>query len=251
MGALILGIVLIIGYHYQTNNPVSRIKFARRNGYHIYFAAGFSGLVLLGFSTLIWLVIDYYNVASFLVGYTNIQTTLAFLNDYEQWNNLKAVAVSLLMFILSHLIVKFSTWYYKKRENQYFKKLLYVVNDFEKLIILATLNTQLIRVELDCGKVYVGIPESPDLENGVITHLTIIPFLSGYRDEKKSILFTNDYQVHYEKLVSDNLIRGDIREVISEFMIVLPAETIVIASNFDLDAYDVIHNHTIKSNGDE
>lgn len=249
MGALVLGIVLIIGYHYQTYHPTQRLKFSRRTGYHIYFKAGFSGLLLLASATFLWSVIDFFDFPSKLVTHTNIQSTVVLISDYGQWNNLKALAISIIMFIISCIINCLFRIYYFFFPLIFFKKLLNIVNDLERLIILATVEAEFIRVELDCGKVYVGIPKSPDIENGVITHLTIFPFLSGHRadDDNKSIIFANNYEKHYQSLLGDSDSENNTRieELMEEFMVVIPAESIIIASNFNLEAYTSIHNDKV------
>ena len=206
-------------------------------------------MLLLAFATFLWSVIDFFDFPSKLVTHTNIQNTVVLISDYGQWNNLKALAISIIMFIISCIINSLFRIYYSLFPLMFFNKLLNVVNDLERLIILATVEAEFIRVELDCGKVYVGIPKSPDIENGVITHLTIFPFLSGHRaDDNKSIIFANNYEKHYQSLIGDGASENNtnIKDLMEEFMVVIPAESIVIASNFNLEAYTSIHNDKVE-----
>ncbi len=245
MGALLLGIVLIDGYQFQRNHSVHRLKFVRRSGYHIYFSAGFSGFKLLVAATLIWTCVDYYDVPSKFIIHINNFSSVTFLKDQDQWVNLKITSVILLMLAISTICTWSVGKYYEYFKQLFFRELLTVVNDLERLIILSTINAELIRIELECGKVYVGIPDSPDLENGELTHLTIFPFLSGFRDEKKNIIFTNNYEKHYDSLVNNSNKGVDGYDIMNEYRIVIPMETVIVASKFNLDAYAEIHNSPV------
>jgi hypothetical protein len=246
LGALVLGIVLIIGYHYQTHHPIRRLELVRSSGYHIYFKAGFSGFVLLCLSVGIWLVIDFFDIPSSILEKNNFDKSLTFLKKPELWIDAKAAVIFFNMFILSFCYVKVRKIYYFIRKNRHLVRIDAVAHELEKLVISATRQVTPIRIELECGKVYVGIPETPNLEKGEVKYITLLPLLSGYLDDKKKIIFTNNYYRHYERNHSDldemseNSNHADIQNFskdIADFSIVIPVEGIVVSSRFSIEAF--------------
>ncbi|GAB5380500.1 MAG: hypothetical protein Alis3KO_26400 [Aliiglaciecola sp.] len=237
MGALILGLVLIIGYFYQTQHPIRRLELVRSSGYHIYFKAGFSGLVFLVPSVFVWSLIDYYNIPSAIFECLGLKKTITVIGDTEYWDVLKIAAIFLFVFFFSSLHVKIVKGRFPKNSNKLLKEVKKRANNLEKLIISSSADIKAIRVDLNCGKVYVGIPQNPDLEDGELTHLTMLPLLSGSRDKNLDIKFSNNYYKHYEnKHPGEN--HGELDwDAVYDFKIIIPTKDIVVASSFDPDAF--------------
>jgi hypothetical protein len=237
LGPLVLGLVLIIGYYYQTHHPIRRLELVRSSGYHIYFKAGFAGFVLLSISVFIWSIIDYFDLPSYLIDQYIKKESIVFLKDTQRWVVIKALIVFVMMFSVSTIYIFCVSIYYRLRKNRLLDEIKKIANDLEKLIINSTLNVSSVRLELDCGKVYVGLPEYPDLDGGELKYVTFLPLLSGYRDEKKNIVFSNNYYRHYQQ----NHIEDDSEELnvddVYDFKIVIPVKDIVVISNFDPEAY--------------
>jgi hypothetical protein len=236
MGALALGIVLIIGYFYQNNHPYRRLELIRSTGYHIYFKAGLSGFVLLTLAVVIWSLIDFFDLPSTLIDFLSLKDSLNYIKNNNHWDEIKMVAVFALMFLLSVLFVMFRQFFNTKEES--LKRVKDVAHELELLIINATISVSPIRIELDCGKVYVGIPETPNLERGEVKYITLLPLLSGYVDEQKKIIFNNNYYRHYEDNFSDHNINAtESHSSMKDFSIVIPVEQVVVASRFSIDAF--------------
>jgi hypothetical protein len=242
MGALILALILIVGYHYQSFHPIRQMELARSSGYHIYFKAGISGSILFFASLAVWFFVDYFDLPSQVLEFFITEQRLTYLKAQENWSYFKGAAIACLMFVISCLYCWACGFIYKSEEKR-FKHVVKIANEFEQLIINATYGTAYLRIELSCGKVYVGIPSSPELENGELTYINILPFLSGYRGDGNKILFTTNYESHYARIALEET-RPNLKPVhnILDFYIVLPVKNITIASNFDIDAYVAIQS---------
>ena len=243
MGALALGIVLIIGYFYQNNHPYRRLELIRSTGYHIYFKAGLFGFVFLTISVLFWLLIDFFDLPSTLIDFFKLKDSLHYIKDNNHWNEIKMVAIFALMFLLSANAVIFRKFFNNKEKS--LKRVKAVAHELELLIINATTSVSPIRIELDCGKVYVGIPETPNLERGEVKYITLLPLLSGYTDKEKKIIFNNNYYRHYEDNFSDHNINAtESHSSMKDFSIVIPVEQVVVASRFNIDAFIAFRKDT-------
>lgn len=233
MGAVLLGIVFIIGYSYQNSHPISRIALKRSESYHIYFKAGLQGLTLLFFTSLFWLCLDYYNYPSKLFEACFSGEAFMFLLRKEYWDELKVISVFTIMLTLSFIWCKLVCCFYWLFDNRKIKKIFSIVNDLERLIINQTIEVSPVRLELDSGKVYVGIPEMPSFDSGHLKYITVVPLLSGSVDANKKLTFNYNYYNHYQKLIASDFQQ----EKIEDFKVILPVEEIVTASKFSVDAY--------------
>lgn len=105
-------------------------------------------------------------------------------------------------------------------------------NELEQMINGAFLDAALVSFTMKSGKVYVGWPVSlPRPSRG--SYLSVLPLISGYRNEEQDIVFTTEYWDIYHKRQAageDDMYRG--------FLLVLSIEEITSASLFDLDVYD-------------
>lgn len=241
MGALALGVVLIIGYFYQSHHPYRRLNLVRSTGYHIYFKAGLSGIFFLLLAFVIWLIVDFFDLPSAFIERYQVQQKLTYISSNPpNWIEIKAVIIFLIAFLTCFIYVQFKIW--RSNKNSVFRHVKTLANDLERLVINSTVNVTPIRVELDCGKVYVGLPETPNLEHGEITYITLLPLLSGYVDDTKKLIFNNNYYLHYEEYYNSASTMDTEHETIESFSIVLPVSEIVIASQFSIDAFIAFRN---------
>lgn len=236
MGALALGIVLIIGYFYQNTHPYRRLELIRSTGYHIYFKAGLSGFIFLTIAVMLWSLIDFFDLPSQFIESINLKDSLNYVKNNNHWNDIKMVAVFALMFLLSASSIVIRNHFNNKEKS--LARVKAVAHELELLIINATTNVSPIRIELDCGKIYVGIPETPNLEQGEVKYITLLPLLSGYIDEEKKIVFNNNYYRHYEDNYSEHNINAtESHSSMKDFSIVIPVNQVVVASRFSIDAF--------------
>ncbi|MBE0379192.1 hypothetical protein [Pseudoalteromonas prydzensis] len=241
MGALVLGVVLILGYFYQSYHPYRRLRLVRSSGYHIYFKAGLSGLVFVLLATVTWLLIDFFDLPSNLVDGVEEKPKLTFIEqNISYWKEIKAVAIFLIALVFCSLNIFLCKLLSNKKKV--YEELASIANDLEMLIVKSTIEVKPIRVELDCGKVYVGLPETPDFESGEIKYITLLPLLSGYVDDKKKIVFNNNYYLHYEEYFNEKSDEETEHNSINDFSIVIPVEEVVVASRFSIDAFIAFRN---------
>ncbi|TMO07820.1 hypothetical protein [Pseudoalteromonas sp. S558] len=236
MGALILGVVLILGYFYQSYHPHRRLRLVRSSGYHIYFKAGLSGVVFLLLATFTWLLIDFYDLPSIVVDNVKYTSELTFIEqNITNLAEIKAFIIFIMAFIYCYLHILLCRLFSDK--ESVYKSLTSIANDLEMLVVNSTIEVTPIRIELDCNKVYIGLPETPDFESGEIKYITLLPLLSGYVDEKKKIIFNNNYYSHYEEYFNSSSEKETEHSNINDFSIVIPVSGIVIASRFSIDAF--------------
>lgn len=250
MSALLLGLVLIIGYRHQSKHPIHLLTMRRTSGYNIYFTAGMSGLKLFFCASLIWLVFDLFDSPTVLTKSLGFTDFLQALNLVPYTIELKFVLIVVLMATISQFSIDEATGNIRFNKDKYLEEMLSAANENEKLIITAAGKVEPLRVVLDSGKVYVGIPEKPNLDKGEVSHLTLLPLLSGYLDEKLQLQFTNSYLDHYDEYYSeggtpdDHLGHSDIRA----FIIVIKLDEVSLISHFNFDSYKKIHHSEVKLN---
>jgi len=124
-------------------------------------------------------------------------------------------------------------------------------NALERLFLDATDRDQMVILDLDSGKVYVGLiqwtPPTPGSEDSFIR---ILPILSGYRkDDTHEVEFTTTYASVIQKTVhreEDGYEGPRIRDMelpqkkrlkLDDFVKVIPSSQVVSAGKFDHEAY--------------
>lgn len=87
------------------------------------------------------------------------------------------------------------------------------------------------------GKSYIGYPVRSDMRTVDDTDVSIVPFLSGYRDPKtKELKITTEYWKVVEQCFVED---GPLEHLTPEdFKVVLPRREIASARGFDLGAYE-------------
>lgn len=243
MGALALGIVLIIGYYYQSKHPIRRLELIRTTGYHIYFKAGFSGFIFMILSMATWGIIDFLDIPSSIIDHFNLSGSFIYLENIDHWLELKTVAVFSIMSLYCFIAVFFRTFLISLDRNGLLERVQNIAHELELLIINCTLEVKPIRLELDCGKVYIGIPDKPNLEQGEVQFITMLPLLSGYVTDEKKIVFNNNYYRHYDNNFNEgNAHQEGEHSSMRDFAIVIPVKEIVIASRFSIEAFIQFRN---------
>jgi hypothetical protein len=246
VSALILGLILVVGYRYQAIHPIKRYLLTRNTGYNLYFRAGFSGLILAYFAIMSWAVIDAFDYPSTLADATSI--TKAINQGYR--SEMKAMLiVAIACFWCYSLAWLRSFWYWCFPEKK-LERICKIADELEKLVLTSygidwSKALKPVRVVMDSEKAYVGLLTEPDFEGGKLNHLSIIPLLSGYLNSKKDLKFTNNYYNHYKGFynIGDGTALGKSQNGrIEDFIIIIPVEKVQLISHFDVDAYLNIHN---------
>ncbi|AMC99360.1 hypothetical protein [Halomonas chromatireducens] len=93
-------------------------------------------------------------------------------------------------------------------------------------------------ITLENDKFYIGLPviiPEPDEESIASTSIQIIPVASGYRDKKKNLTFTTEYDFHLSELTNHDCIS-------------IPRDKLLTVSGFSFDTYKRLQNNFNKGN---
>lgn len=265
MTAIFLAVILIVGYHFESKHPLRRLKLVRQTGYNLYFRIGYTGFQ----HALIALV-----PSLFVVLLTAIINDVEYNAVYTDRNYAAFFSTTLLLNIMlfAVLIMKARLLVIQKRfegvtvngyeiedENKpsaekqaIYQSLLDVATDREQLIIEAARDVIPLRVILSSGKMYIGWAQHPDLDNGEITQLKLLPILSGFLTDEQKMVISRNYYKHYTHCYDEN---GELLDVdedeaghdhISRFCIILGVDDIKVMSLFSKVAFDAIESEKVE-----
>lgn len=105
----------------------------------------------------------------------------------------------------------------------------------EALLVQAIDEGKLIFVTLKSRKVYIGYVAAPRMEHHDTQHLSIIPYISGYRD--KDTLRYHEQHRYYELYLSKDITADSEPLNLDHFRHVMPMEQIETVSIFDTETY--------------
>ncbi|WP_316762099.1 hypothetical protein [Pedobacter aquatilis] len=113
------------------------------------------------------------------------------------------------------------------------KSLEKVGNEFELLLSSSFFEAHLLQFTMDSGKVYIGwVKELP--KPFTTNYVRITPALSGYRNEKKELVFTTQYLSVYASYIQDGSVDNQ-NQLKTD--LVLKVDKINSTSFFDMDMY--------------
>lgn len=264
MYAVLLAVLLVLGYHYNSNHPTRRLKLVRQTGYKLYFSAGYTGFLIAGFALV---------PALFAIYVTAIINSLDLITLYSDKSLSSFFELSLVMYIamfsalftqlkLSNALQRFKgvtvpnygldSTDESLEKKELFNAVMSVANDFEQHIIIASKDLIPIRVVVGRkGKVYIGWVQSPDLDGGELTHIKLLPILSGYLDAEQQMHISRNYYEHYQQFYDEDGEPLDLEENdgghdhLTRFCIILKVEDIHLLSFFNKKAFDAIETNII------
>ncbi len=113
------------------------------------------------------------------------------------------------------------------------KALLSSGNEFELLLGSSFSEAHLLQFTLDSGKFYIGwVKELP--KPFTTNYIRITPAFSGYRDERKELVFTTQYLTVYASYIEDGSVTNT-KDLKTD--LVLKVDKINSVSYFDIDMY--------------
>ena len=122
-----------------------------------------------------------------------------------------------------------------------------VATEAERLIIESARDLIPMRIVLASGKVYIGYPQQPELDDGAITQIKLLPILSGYLTENQQMVISRNYYTHYQDCYDDAT--GELEDSvdsghdhITRFSIIIPVSDIKLYSLFSKVAFDAIES---------
>ncbi len=106
-------------------------------------------------------------------------------------------------------------------------------NEFECLLVTAMTTEFMVMITMEDDKVYVGwVYQISDPAKAERKYFSIIPVMTGFRNERREVEFTTYYNDLYQ-LTNDELAHLNI----NHFAVVLPVQRLVSCRLFDADAY--------------
>jgi len=106
-------------------------------------------------------------------------------------------------------------------------------NELEQLLGSSFFDAHLLQFTLDSGKFYIGwVKELP--KPFTTSYIRITPAFSGYRNEKKELIFTTQYLAVYASYIADGSVKAT-QELKTD--LVLKADKINSIAYFDTDMY--------------
>jgi hypothetical protein len=107
-------------------------------------------------------------------------------------------------------------------------------NELELLMSASFFDAHLLQFTMDSGKVYIGwVKELP--KPFTTNYIRITPALSGYRNERKELVFTTQYLTVYASYIADGSV-SDQNELKTD--LVIKVDKINSASYFDMEMYN-------------
>lgn len=158
------------------------------------------------------------------------------------WSNGSIALILLTSFLLPHVvyvigfIIKCEDPKYRdKKVKEYHANA--IKNDELMLLLTYSISREMpIMFTLENGKVYVGWPNSEPNPTHDLSFIRILPYLSGYRDDKTHReKFTTDYEVILNIVINNDSKLSHLS--LDDFRIILPVNKIISAHLFDLKAY--------------
>lgn len=266
MYAILLAVVLVLGYRLESQHPIKRLRLVRETGYNLYFRVAYTGfenvtLALLPASLSILIISIVNNVsASQFLNEKNIATFFQFilvisLSLFTTLITLCKIYRAKIEFVgatVNEESSEESQSDYNPAKQILYEEIMKVANDLEKMIIIAARDVTPLRILLPNGKVYIGYPRTPELDHGEVKYIELLPILSGYLNEEQQLVISRNYFKHYKECYSND---GELLESkanhsghdnISQFIIILKVEDVKLLSYFSKKAFDAIEQQGIK-----
>ncbi|EBQ4754815.1 hypothetical protein LE36_14970 [Salmonella enterica subsp. diarizonae] len=245
MKALVILVILICGYVYTDSHYQSRVRSAKENGWGLYFFVALKGCAFIGsgFALAIFIFIFLFLISC---GYNFIFHDLFLLSNeinlYE-WMEKDWMDMSFFIWISMLFAIcisasqadterkKAQSYEYRIKEYENLAK----SNNIENLIFQSIKERKLVFISLKSRKVYIGYITAPRFEHSETESISLIPFLSGYRD-KDTLEFrlTTDYSEIY---VNESITTESEPLNLSHFRHVIPMDHIESISIFDTTLY--------------
>lgn len=109
----------------------------------------------------------------------------------------------------------------------------YIGNELELMLKSSINDSRLLQITLDNDKFYIGwAKELP--KPSVSNYIRIIPAFSGYRNDKKELIFTTEYLSVYASYINEGSVK-DIDELNTDLVIRL--NNIITVAFFDMEMY--------------
>ena len=244
MGAFAVAFILISGYIYVSRSTFQIHVTRREDGHRYYFRCGAYGILFCTIGCMITLVLDGFDLPSFLLNYifgTSLEELLGvtrYTKTFQEYLSFKLMLGSGFAVLLAPIGAKLEN---AIRDEEKMRKYIHQEKSpaLEKFLFECGEKLQTVLITLKSRKVYVGIVNDIPIESGEVEHFTLLPILSGYREKDKlTVIFTTNYYQHYQHHLDDNgePINGS-GACLDDFVEMIPVSEIAHIGSFDIDTY--------------
>ena len=228
-------LIIAIGYSISNYLPL-QYRMAQLSGYRQYGA-----IILYGLCCLLAVAALMYSCCVLFVsiGYRISLGGMRFESFVAEYMFDISIASLALAFSVPYLLNKS---YYRDDERKrgiFYKVSIKSRNELDICLLESAMLYKPLLLVLDTGKVYYGyVEKTPNpLDDKEAQYLGILPFASGYRDEKLRVVFTKDYlSALADEADTTSPELGNI-ENFMEFVKIIPIRSIKSANFFDMEKY--------------
>lgn len=216
-----LVVTVIAGYWFLTKAKSTRYGIFRQSGYHLFFNAAFWGIVLFFFG---WLLSSVWRAS-----YPKIDD---FLEKYSPFENFDAVFLS---FLLAAFLIWFVNYFAKpesvrKRISERNLKSHGQLIDW--LLQSAMESSSLVELSLKDGESYIGYVTQTEMDTVSDADVSLIPVMSGYRDnDTRKLVTTTTYSEVILKCGDEGSEFDHLS--IEDLSVLIPRKEIALARYFD------------------
>lgn len=213
---------LIGGFLFLANFNPTKFRFARQSKTRFMLYTAFAGVLFLAFGRIL----------EMLVGLCFPEITAWMDSQFARFDHSVATILSLLIGAIAWKPLNYlCTW--ENAVHSYIEK---HGDELEVMMFTATINMDLLMFTIEDGKVYVGFVERmPSNPNTQDPYFRIVPVLSGFRRENKTVEFTTFYNVALNRLREKE---PSVDVTLELFLKILPINRVIAASYFAPDAFD-------------
>ena len=206
----------------------------RHDGQHVYLRSALNGAVLFLAALVIRQLLLFYCKRYLAIDNFLVDLIRPLMKEHDA--TVAGVVVTALYSLVLGKPIALALNNFPQAHQRAFAK---TASELDLLLLRAQQSDRPASVTLDNGTVYVGMVIKTTDPDRTPTTITLLPILSGQRDDKGNVTFTTDYLRIYTEL-KDNAKRlslGLPERWVSTFELVIRAERIVTASIFSPQVY--------------
>ena len=253
--AIVLLLPLLGGYYFSKRSIVTRYKTPRESGHHLYFKSAIIGVWLFIIIGLLHCIIYFSLPTYFNLFQTFIIKTKTLFDDRSIISHIFWVAILCFLgsFFLWRPFNLFAAKYAEcddlsKKDSlgtssdipHYLRKAI-SDDDIAYVLTSAAIRKMAVLATTDSGKVYVGyVTNTPD-PSVERKSFTLLPVMSGFRNEEHKICFNTDYDFVHSDMKDETI--SDLPHLVKDdFIVTLPIDKISSLRFFDFAAYEKFSN---------
>lgn len=226
---------LVAGFNFIKEWEATRYQLAREDGHKLYFRSAFWGLFVTGVTASLIAFLSAISIKT-----CGNQICAYFASPFESLSELVIVAL---------LVAPFAAYVLAKLFNIFTNDLEYYLdaldgNEFEGLLVNAMTRDLMVMLTMDDNKVYVGwVYKVSDPAKEERKYFSLIPVITGFRNESRKVEFTTFYDQLYQQTNSELSHLN-----VEDFATVLPAHRVISCRLFDAAAYAKFQQHSSEPN---